>query len=122
MPDLVLHPATAQTLALALHELATNAAKHGALSSNAGRVHFAWELKAGSLALNWAEAGGPPVKAPAAQGYGTRVISASIERQLGGRAVFDWRPRGLHFAVFLPRRDRGEEAQFAAPLSPGDEP
>src|SRR5438105_4564340 len=50
-PDLVLHPATAQTLALALHELATNAAKHGALSSNAGRVQFAWELKAGSLAL-----------------------------------------------------------------------
>jgi PAS domain S-box-containing protein len=112
-PDLVLHPATAQTLALALHELATNAAKHGALSANAGRVHFAWELKAGSLALNWSETGGPPVKAPVAQGYGTRVISASIERQLGGRALFDWRSEGLRCAMSIPRSDRVEEAKFA---------
>ena len=112
-PDLVLHPATAQTLALALHELATNAAKHGALSANAGRVQFAWELKAGSLALYWKESGGPPVKAPAAQGYGTRVISASIERQLGGRAIFDWRPEGLHCVMSIPRSDRVEEAKFA---------
>jgi PAS domain S-box-containing protein len=120
-PDLVLHPATAQTLALALHELATNAAKHGALSSPAGRVRFAWELKAGSLALHWAEAGGPPVEAPATQGYGTRVISASIERQLGGRAVFDWRREGLHCAMTIPRSDRVEERKFAGPAQPGKE-
>jgi PAS domain S-box-containing protein len=112
-PDLILHPATAQTLALALHELATNAAKHGALSSSAGRVQFAWELKAGSLVLSWYETGGPPVKAPATQGYGTRVISASIERQLGGRVVFDWRPQGLQCVMSIPRSDRVEEAKFA---------
>ena len=112
-PDLVLHPATAQTLALALHELATNAAKHGALSSSAGRVQFAWELKAGSLVLFWKESGGPPVKAPASQGYGTRVISASIERQLGGRAAFDWRQEGLQCVMSIPRSDRVEEAKFA---------
>jgi CheY-like chemotaxis protein len=112
-PNLVLHPATAQTLALALHELATNAAKHGALSSSAGRVQFAWELKAGSLAFHWKESGGPPVKAPAAQGYGTRVISASIERQLGGRATFDWRHEGLQCVMSIPRSDRVEEAKFA---------
>jgi len=115
-PDMVLHPATAQTLALALHELATNAAKHGALSASAGRVQFDWELKAGSLVLNWAETGGPPVKAPASQGYGTRVISASIERQLGGRAGFDWRPEGLRCVMSIPRSDKVEEAKFAAQL------
>src|SRR5205807_2247210 len=105
-----------QTLALALHELATNAAKHGALSSNAGRVQFAWELKAGSLMLNWSETGGPAVKAPAAQGYGTRVISASIERQLGGRALFDWRAEGLRCVMSIPRSDRVEEAKFAGQI------
>jgi PAS domain S-box-containing protein len=112
-PDIVLHPATAQTLALALHELATNAAKHGALSAPAGRVRFAWEFKAGSLAFNWAETGGPPVKAPATQGYGTRVISASIERQLGGRAVFDWRREGLRCAMSIPHSDKVHEGKFA---------
>jgi PAS domain S-box-containing protein len=112
-PDIVLHPATAQTIALALHELATNAAKHGALSSTAGQVRFAWELKAGSLALHWGENGGPPVSAPVAQGYGTRVISASIERQLGGRVAFDWRCEGLQCAMSIPRSDKVEEAKFA---------
>jgi PAS domain S-box-containing protein len=118
-PDIVLHPATAQTLALALHELATNAAKHGALSSTTGRVRFAWELRAGSLALHWAESGGPPVEGPGAQGYGTRVISASIERQLGGRAVFDWRRDGLHCAMSIPRSDKVEEVKFVG-RPPGD--
>jgi len=121
-PNLVLHPATAQTLALALHELATNAAKHGALSASAGRVQFAWELKAGSLVFYWSEAGGPPVKAPASQGYGTRVISASIERQLGGRALFDWRPDGLQCVMSIPRSDKVEEAKFAAQTPREKEP
>jgi PAS domain S-box-containing protein len=111
-PDMLLHPATAQTLALALHELATNAAKHGALSSSAGRLRFDWELKSGSLVLHWIETGGPPIEAPASQGYGTRVISASIERQLGGRAVFDWRREGLHCTMSIPRGDKVEEAGF----------
>jgi PAS domain S-box-containing protein len=121
-PDIVLHPATAQTLALALHELATNAAKHGALSANAGRVRFAWELKSGSLTLYWSETGGPPVEAPAAQGYGTRVIGASIERQLGGRAMFDWRPEGLHCVMSIPRSDKVEEAKVADQVQREKEP
>jgi PAS domain S-box-containing protein len=112
-PNILLYPATAQALALALHELATNAAKHGALSSATGRVRLAWELRSGSLALHWAETGGPSVEPPAAQGYGTRVISASIERQLGGRAKFDWRREGLHCTMSIPRSDKVEEAKFA---------
>ncbi len=83
-PRVVLHPATAQALALALHELATNAAKYGALSSASGKVTLAWEQTPD----------------------GTRVISASIERQLGGRAAFDWRPEGLQCTLSLPRSDK----------------
>ena len=110
-PKLVLHPAAAQTLALALHELATNAAKHGALSSTTGRIQLGWELKSGSLMLRWAETGGPPVKPPAAQGYGTRVITASIERQLGGRAVFEWCREGLNCTLFVPRGEKVERPE-----------
>jgi two-component sensor histidine kinase/DNA-binding response OmpR family regulator len=105
-PRVVLHPATAQALALALHELATNAAKYGALSSASGKVTLAWEQTPESLTLRWTESGGPRAEAPCSEGYGTRVISASIERQLGGRAAFDWRPEGLQCTLSLPRSDK----------------
>ena len=61
-PNVSLQPAAAQSIALALHELVTNAAKYGALSSNAGRVHLSWELTDGSLGLHWTESGGPQPK------------------------------------------------------------
>jgi PAS domain S-box-containing protein len=102
-PEVVLQPATAQALALALHELATNAAKYGALSTAAGKVRLSWELKPANLVLQWTETGGPPVNRPHSEGYGTRVIGASIERQLGGQTNFDWRPGGLHCVLSLPR-------------------
>jgi len=101
-PNVVLEPATAQTVALALHELATNAAKYGALSEAAGRVRLAWEMRSGNLVLHWCESGGPPVAPPAVNGYGTRVIAASIERQLGGSAVFEWRHGGLECTLSVP--------------------
>jgi PAS domain S-box-containing protein len=86
-PDVRLEPATAQAVAVALHELSTNAAKYGALSVKSGRVALSWELRTGTLILKWLELGGPPVKAPASHGYGSKVIRAAIERQLGGRAI-----------------------------------
>jgi len=110
-PEVFLEPATAQILALALHELATNAAKYGALSSAHGRVRLSWELDADRLTLHWIESGGPPVQPPLAEGYGTRVISASIERQLDGSATFDWRPDGLCFSMSIPLGERGEAAE-----------
>src|ERR1700689_4515969 len=94
-PDVSLQPSTAQGLALALHELATNAAKHGALSSVTGRVGLAWQLLPGQLVLNWAESGGPPTALPATRSFGLRVIRASIEQQLDGEVTFDWDPKGL---------------------------
>jgi PAS domain S-box-containing protein len=105
-PRVLLQPTPAQTLALAMHELATNAAKYGALSSVAGKVRVNWELKDGMLLLDWNETGGPPAKNPSTSGFGTRIILASIEGQLGGQARFDWRPEGLQCILSLDMADK----------------
>jgi PAS domain S-box-containing protein len=102
-PNVSIEPRTAQTLALALHELSTNAAKYGALSMISGCVQLKWELKPDSLILHWIESGGPAIAPPASPGFGIRVISASIERQLEGDARFDWHPQGLRCSLVVPR-------------------
>jgi PAS domain S-box-containing protein len=102
-PNIVLEPTTAQTVALALHELATNAAKYGALSVPSGHVLINWEVQPDSVELHWQESGGPAVEAPATKGFGTRVIGAIIEGQLGGAATFDWRRGGLECTLSIPR-------------------
>jgi PAS domain S-box-containing protein len=112
-PPVSLQPASAQTLALALHELATNAAKYGALSSMAGRVKVSWELKPGSLLLHWDEMGGPPAQKPTKTGFGTRIIVASIESQLGGQVAFTWHPSGLRCVLTIPRSDHIEASDRA---------
>ena len=101
-PEVYLQPASAQTLALALHELATNAAKYGALSSISGQLQLSWKVSDGKLLLDWNETGGPITKVPNASGFGTRIILASIERQLRGRTSFDWRREGLHCLISVP--------------------
>ena len=105
-PEVQLEPTTAQTVALALHELVTNSAKYGALSTLSGRLSVGWEEHAGQLGIVWVETGGPPVEKPASRGFGTRSVIASIESQLGGQAEFDWRPEGLicRLTVPLPQR------------------
>jgi PAS domain S-box-containing protein len=97
-----LPPDTAQTLALALHELATNAAKYGALSRAAGEIAVSWEFADGSLTLRWTETGGPVVEPPSSQGFGTKIINASIRRQSGGDVQFDWPPQGLNCMLTVP--------------------
>jgi two-component sensor histidine kinase len=103
--ELQLLPATAQTLALALHELVTNSAKYGALSTHSGRLKIKWEARSDALQLVWEERGGPLVNKPISRGFGTRSVIASIETQLGGQAEFDWRAEGLicRLVVPLPR-------------------
>jgi PAS domain S-box-containing protein len=113
-PDVSLEPRTAQTLALALHELATNAAKYGALSVRAGRVAVDWDLQPHGLLLRWTESGGPQPQPPVAPGFGIRLISASIERQLAGEAVFDWCPEGLNCTLRVPCRDQIEALSHRA--------
>ena len=95
-------PATAQTVALALHELVTNSAKYGALSAQSGRLAVHWENQPDLLKLVWTETGGPHVEKPVSRGFGTRSVIASIESQLGGKAEFDWRPEGLICPPFRP--------------------
>ncbi len=104
-PDISLQPATAQGLALALHELTTNAAKHGALSSPAGRIDLEWQLQGDALTLHWRENGGPSIAQPSARSFGLKVIVASIEQQLGGTVSFDWDPKGLRCTFAIPRSE-----------------
>jgi len=105
-PDISLLPATAQGIALALHELATNAAKHGALSSMKGNVSLTWQMQSGALTLHWKEDGGPRIKPPSERNFGLKVIRASIEQQLGGRAQFDWNSKGLRCDLSIPFVER----------------
>jgi PAS domain S-box-containing protein len=118
-PKVRLTPAIAQTLALALHELATNAAKYGALSSLHGRINLTWQLADDQLELEWQEAGGPLVQVPSARGFGTRSVIASIESQLGGRALFDWRPAGLCCRLSMPLNEQFEVSDPLPLAKPG---
>jgi len=111
-PAILLPPATAQTIALALHELATNAAKYGALSTDEGRVKLAWRIEHGKIKLTWIESGGPEISAPQRQGYGSRAIIAGIERQLGGVVNFDWHTSGLHCTLSLPHDSQADSAKL----------
>jgi len=101
-PEVGLQPRVAQTLALALHELLTNSAKYGALSTLTGRLSITWQTVDDKLALTWQESGGPPVCEPTFRGFGTRGLMASIESQLGGEALFAWRPEGLVCRLLVP--------------------
>src|SRR5262249_10133630 len=94
-PQGLLEPNVAQSIAVALHELATNAAKYGALSSADGRVDLTWtHANDGRLDLCWCESGGPPVQPPTRQGFGTRIVT-QMAGQMKGDARFVWRPEGL---------------------------
>jgi PAS domain S-box-containing protein len=104
--EVQLEPATAQTVALALHELVTNSAKYGALSTLKGLLSVSWTIEADALEIVWMETGGPRVKRPASRGFGTRSVIASIETQLGGKAEFDWRAEGLICRLSVPLSPR----------------
>ena len=95
-PPVALSPAVAQGLAMVLHELATNAVKYGALSTERGGVEVSWTGGEGDgLVLTWRETGGPPIVQPTRTGMGTRVIARALGGHLGGRTEMDWRPEGL---------------------------
>jgi len=102
-PRLLMRPDIAQAVAVALHELATNAAKYGALSVAQGYVRVEWSRGSdGRLVLRWTETGGPPGKPPRRQGFGTRVMDSMIRGQLKGDMRFDWRAEGLSCEIVLP--------------------
>jgi PAS domain S-box-containing protein len=112
--NIQLQPATAQTLAMALHELVTNSAKYGALSTLSGRLTIKWEVEGEILQMLWEERNGPLVEKPASRGFGTRSVIASIESQLGGQAQFDWRSEGLICRLSVPLMQGGVARQLSA--------
>ena len=105
-PDVRLVPAAATTLTMVLHELATNAAKHGALSTAAGRVTLEWRSGGGAVELRWAESAGPPVQPPTRRGFGSTLIEHSIVSTLGGEVRFDFASDGLVCTMRLPLSDK----------------
>jgi PAS domain S-box-containing protein len=113
-PAVSLPPPTAQSLALALHELVTNAVKHGALSVPEGRLSLGWEVEPNALIVRWTETGGPATQEPTRRGFGTKVIAAGIEQQLGGRAAFEWRGEGLLCTLTIPRKRIDKTDRFVA--------
>lgn len=94
----------AQAIGMALHELATNAAKHGALSVDVGHVHISWRIAtAGHLTLSWTESGGPAVSEPETFGFGQKVIKDMTASSLGGTVELLYRPEGLFWQVEFAR-------------------
>jgi PAS domain S-box-containing protein len=101
-PTVVVGGRAVTGLALLLHELMTNAAKYGALSTPAGRLSITWLAKDGNLVLNWHESGGPPIVGePEENGFGSVLSNATIS-QFGGTMSRDWRPEGLAIQLSLP--------------------
>src|SRR5262249_15596710 len=101
-PKLLLRGAAAQAIGLALHELATNAGKYGALSTNTGRVDIHWGCDGDSLTMSWIERDGPPVSAPERRGFGTIVMKAMAERSLDGAVQLDYASSGLMWRLTCP--------------------
>lgn len=116
--NVFLEPDKAQVLALALHELATNSVKYGALSCPEGALDVNWRADGGLVTVCWSESGGPPVRPPTEQGFGTKIINASIKHQMGGDVTLDWRPEGLRCTLSLPCGAAGEGKQPARAHKP----
>lgn len=99
-----------------MHELATNAAKYGALSRPNGRITLVGRIEAGEggdeLHLVWQEDGGPAVEAPAAPGFGTAMLSRALAYQHKGRAELEWRKEGLVCRITLPLADGANSADL----------
>ncbi len=107
-PQVPLSPRLALVLSMIVHEIATNAAKYGALSNDSGTVDLSWDLlldkdvtklQAPKLRMVWRESGGPVVAAPIRRGFGSRLIERSARDQLGGEATVDFLPRGVVYTI-----------------------
>ena len=112
---LLLAPPAALMLNLAFHELATNAAKYGALSVPGGRVEIGWAVdradrKVPVLEIAWRERGGPPVRPPARRGFGSRLVERALAREFGAEVKLDFAPGGVECRIRLP---------FAAAIAAG---
>ncbi|HJP98779.1 MAG TPA: PAS domain S-box protein [Rhodanobacteraceae bacterium] len=111
-PELRLRPAVALALAMALHELATNAVKYGALSNKKGKVSIDWSVSDDPkrcFRLRWLEQDGPPVQAPERRGFGSRLIEYGLARDLGGTVELSFNEAGVECRIEAPLEEIGEE-------------
>ncbi len=128
-PMVRLNAAAAQAIGLALHELATNAGKYGALSTETGRVDIHWDAD-GDFTMNWTESGGPAVSPPKRRGFGSVVMGVMAERSIDGKVDLDYAPSGVTWRLTCPaanalevtRQDTGESEQMATAPVPSFPP
>ena len=113
-PEVMLGPKSAVSLGMALHELATNASKHGSLSAEGGMVEIEWGwVRDNQLRVRWTERGGPQVPAPTRSGFGRLLLERGLAHELKGKVQLDFAPDGLKCTIVFPldgelRRDRGD--------------
>lgn len=124
-PSAPLLPSAVQTIGIVLHELATNASKHGALSNEVGRVDVAWKRVdapgADRFVLLWTESGGPPVEAPTRLGFGSNVIGKMVQMSVDGEVSIDYSPTGLSWRLDCPADNViGDDTPLTLP--PGERP
>ncbi len=101
-PPITVAPRNAVSLALALHELATNAIKYGALSVPEGQVAINWQIEPEGFRLEWVERGGPPVKAPERLGFGSRLLQHNLAAELGGQVNMEFASSGFRWSITRP--------------------
>ncbi|EYD73512.1 putative sensory transduction histidine kinase [Rubellimicrobium mesophilum DSM 19309] len=101
-PEIRLDPYAALALGMAFHELATNAAKYGALSNDRGRVRLSWRRDGGALRIDWKEEDGPPVIPPKEKGFGSRLIERGLAQQLDGSVAIAYPPAGVVCSIEMP--------------------
>ena len=118
-PAVRLPPSLALSLALALHELSTNASKYGSLSNESGSVVLSWDIRDPTgeprLLFRWVEVGGPPVKPPTRRGFGTRLIERSLSADIGGTVTVDYKAEGLLCVIEVPLRIQAPSLQATNP-------
>ena len=109
-PSIRLPARSGRMMALVLHELGTNATKHGALSVPGGKVRISWKVENGTedrqVRFHWREEGGPQVRLPERQGFGTRLLTKLAAYELDGEAELKHPPEGLDYMISFPLEDR----------------
>ncbi|MGY3533964.1 two-component sensor histidine kinase [Bradyrhizobium sp. USDA 4452] len=105
-PKIRLQPMAAETFALAIHELATNALKYGALSQMAGRIEVSWRIDDAAdtrqLVFDWRERGGPAVTPPSRRGFGSELLERTLAFEFKAKSTLDFNPSGLHCTIAIP--------------------
>jgi len=117
-----LNAAAAQAIGLALHELATNAGKYGALSVDAGRVDVGWRLDGDIFAMSWTESKGPPVSQPKRRGFGSTVVDPMVRQTVNGEVHLDFIPLGVAWNLTCPAANALERNALDNNLPPSKRP